>query len=358
MTQFARAAVFRGAGLPFEMCEFPLPRLQGTETLVEVVACTMCGSDLHSIHGRRAVPVPSILGHEILGRIAEFGPAAPRADAAGQPLKVGDRVTWAIVANCGECFYCRRDLPQKCDRQTKYGHEPLRPDRELTGGLASHCLLAAGTAMFHVPDNLFDEVVCPANCATATIGGALEAAGELADRSVLIMGAGMLGVTAAAWARSLGAKHVIVCDTDSERVAAVQAFGATHACLPGQAAQMVADCTAKYGSDVALELTGSPDAFETLLPLVRLGGRVILIGSVFPTRPVPILLEQLVRRCITVRGIHNYAPRHLQAALQFLASDQEYPFSDLVGEWHSLTELDKLVTGKMESGILRIGVRP
>ena len=75
------------------------------------------------------------------------------------------------------------------------------------------------------------------------------------------------------------------------------------------------------------------------------------------TRPVPLLLEQVVRRCITLRGIHNYAPRHLQAALTFLAS-QEYPFSDLVSEWHSLSELDQLVAAKPEPGILRIGVRP
>lgn len=358
MTQTARAAVFRGAGLPFEICEFPLPRLQGTEVLVEVIACTMCGSDLHSIHGRRAVPVPSILGHEILGRIAEFGPNSPRTDAAGQPLSVGDRVTWAIVASCGECFYCRHDLSQKCERQTKYGHEPLRPGRELTGGLATHCLLTHGTALFRVPDNLFDEVACPANCATATIGGALEAAGELAGTNVLIMGAGMLGVTAAAWSRSAGAKNVIVCDTSSERVEGVKAFGATHACLPGQAAQAVADQTAKYGVDVALELTGSPEAFETLLPLVRLGGRIVLIGSVFPTRPVPMLLEQIVRRCLTIRGLHNYAPRHLHAALGFLAAHLEYPFDKLVSGWHSLSELDRVVTAKSASNVLRIGLRP
>jgi putative phosphonate catabolism associated alcohol dehydrogenase len=353
----ARAAVFRGAGQPFELREFPLPEPQGREVLVEVVACTMCGSDLHSIHGRRAVPIPSILGHEILGRIAAFGPAAPKTDAAGRPLNIGDRVTWAIVANCGECFYCRHDLPQKCEKQTKYGHEPLRPGQELTGGLASHCLLAPGTAVFRVPDNLFDEVVSPANCATATIGGALEAAGDLAGRDVLIMGAGMLGVTATACARTAGARSVIVCDTSPERVEAAKVFGATHSCLPGQAAQCVAERTSKYGVDAALELTGSPEAFETLLPLVRLGGRVVLIGSVFPTRPVPMLLEQIVRRCLTIRGLHNYAPRHLEAALSFLAAT-EYPFDSLVSKWHPLTDLDRLVAADSPPGKLRIGIRP
>ena len=178
-----------------------LPAPEHSEVLVEVVACTFCGSDLHSLHGRRAVPVPTILGHEVLGKIAAFGPTAVRHDAAGEPMNVGDRVTWAIVASCGECFYCRRSLPQKCERQTKYGHEPLRPGRELTGGLADHCVLAPGTAIFRVPEQLPDATACPANCATATVAAALEAAGQVAGRSVLVMGCGMLGLTATAWAR-------------------------------------------------------------------------------------------------------------------------------------------------------------
>ena len=192
-------------GTPLELSEFPTPEPAGAEVLVEVIACTLCGSDLHTMSGRRIEPVPTVLGHEILGRIVAFGPAAARRDAAGQPLGLGDRVTWAIVASCGECFFCRRSLPQKCERRVKYGHEALAPRRDLTGGLAEHCVLAPGSAIFRVPDRLPDEAACPANCATATVAGAIEAAGDLAGRSVLIMGCGMLGVTASAWAASLGA---------------------------------------------------------------------------------------------------------------------------------------------------------
>ena len=106
-----------------------------------------------------------------------------------------------MIASCGECFYCRRSLTQKCERQTKYGHEPLRPGHELTGGLASHCVLGEGTALFLVPPELGDAAACPANCAGATVAAAIERAGLLEGKSVLILGAGMLGVTATAWAR-------------------------------------------------------------------------------------------------------------------------------------------------------------
>jgi putative phosphonate catabolism associated alcohol dehydrogenase len=352
------AVVFKGAGIPLEVREFPLPEPEGAEILVEVLACTLCGSDLHSLQGRRVVPMPTVLGHETLGRIAEFGPAAPRLDAAGRPLKAGDRVTWAIVASCGECFYCRRQLPQKCERQTKYGHESLSPRRELTGGLAAHCLLAPGSALFRVPEGLSDAAACPANCAGATVAAALEAAGSLDGMRVLVMGSGMLGVTSTAWARAMGAEQVIACDIDPARLALASTFGATHRASPAEVVGIVHDCTDGYGVDVAIELTGSPEAVESVIPLTRMGGSVILVGSVFPSRPVPISAEQLVRRCLTLRGIHNYAPRHLNSALEFLVSHLSLPFENLVTDWKPLMAIERVLAEPLPPDKLRIGIRP
>jgi alcohol dehydrogenase len=357
-TATATAAVFRGVGRPFDLVTWPLPRPRGTEVLVEVIACTLCGSDLHSIHGRRSVPIPTVLGHEILGRIVAFGPEAPRVDAADRPLGVGDRVTWAIVASCGACFYCRNDLPQKCEHAFKYGHEPLRPGRELSGGLADHCLLAPGTAIFRVPVELPDAVACPSSCATATVAAALEAAGPIAGRSVLVLGAGMLGVTATAWCRALGASEVIACDQDAGRLAAAVAFGATRAAPPARLAGIIAEATGGRGVDLALELTGAPEAIEGALPLLRTGGTLVLVGSVFPTRPVAIAPERIVRGCITVRGVHNYTPRHLRAGLEFLAAHPEYPFGTLVDSWRPLDALDAVVASALPPGALRAGIRP
>ncbi len=358
MTRTTTAAVFHGAGTPVEIRDFAVPALLAGEILVEVLACTLCGSDLHSLQGRRAVPVPTILGHEVLGRIADFGPSAPRVDASGRPLSVGDRVTWAIVASCGECFYCRRLLPQKCERQTKYGHEPLRPGRELTGGLAGHCVLAPGTAVFLVPPGLSDATACPANCAGATVAAALEAAGPLGGTCVLVMGSGMLGVTATAWARELGAEAVIACDIAPARLALAASFGATHLATPEEVAGAALECTAGHGVDAAFEMTGSPEAFEALIPLTRMGGSVILVGSVFPSRSVPISAEQLVRRCLTLRGIHNYAPAHLRLALGFLESNPQLPFDALVTSWEPLTALARALSTPLAPEKLRLGIRP
>ena len=79
------ALVFHGAGTALEVREFPLPACAARRSSWRCVACTLCGSDLHSLEGRRAVPVPTILGHEVLGLIAEFGPGAPGATRRGNP---------------------------------------------------------------------------------------------------------------------------------------------------------------------------------------------------------------------------------------------------------------------------------
>src|ERR1700677_4356849 len=123
MLQQALASIFEGPGRPLQTRLVPLPALGDGEMLVHIGLTTICGSDLHSFDGRREVPVPTILGHEILGTIVDIGPRTPQVDAAGQPLAVGDRVTWSLVISCGGCYYCQHELPEKCAHVVKYGHE-------------------------------------------------------------------------------------------------------------------------------------------------------------------------------------------------------------------------------------------
>lgn len=358
MSHQARAAVFTAPDRQLQFRQFPVPQPQGDEVLVRVVACTLCGSDLHTYLGRRVVPVPTILGHEILGRIAAFGPTARRYDAAGRALSVGDRVTWSLVASCGDCFYCRRRLPQKCERMVKYGHEPLTPGRELTGGLAEYCLLAPGTALLQLSDALSDEAACPANCATATAAAALGAHGDLRQQRVLVVGAGMLGLAAAAMARHRGAAEVVCVDVDAARLARAEAFGATRLAGPADVESAVRAATEGRGVDVALELSGAPEGFETALAQLRLGGTLLAVGAVFPSRPVPLAVEQVVRRNLTLRGIHNYAPDDLRAAVEFLSQAAQYPFASLVAQWLPLGAAAEAFRLARQPGVLRVGVRP
>lgn len=353
-----RAAVFSAPGQPLELRRFDTPTPAVGETLVRVTHATICGSDLHSFSGRRQVATPTILGHEIVGRIEALG-SSDIVDLRGQPLGEGDRVVWSVVASCGQCFFCQRDLPQKCQRAVKYGHEALVVGGELRGGLAERCLLARGTSIARVPDALSDEIACPASCATASVAASCEAAGPLRERSVLVVGAGLLGLTACAMAAAAGAERVFVCDPDATRLAQARRFAATDVCRPEQLSATVSSLTHQRGVDCVLEMSGSPRAIATALDSARIGGTIVLMGSVFPQPPEPVAAERLVRQHLTLRGVHNYAPRHLLAALEFLASQPAERFAEVTSQWFSLEEANAAFeAAAAKDRPLRVGVRP
>lgn len=358
MNKLSLAAVFDGTPGRVELKEIPIPVPRSGEILVRVESCTLCGSDLHSIEGRRKVPVPTILGHEIIGHIVAFGDNAPRLDADDRPLDPGTRIVWSIVASCGDCFYCKHGLTQKCQRSVKYGHEAFRPGYELLGGLAEYCLLTPGTTIVALNEELPAEVINPCSCATATVCAAFEQSGDLSGQLVCITGAGMLGQTATALAKARGAASVVVVDPDEYRRDQALRFGATHCVAPDQMLPLVRELTDGRGADFAVELSGSPNAFEAVWPTLRLGAQFALVGAVFPVPAVPLLMEQLVRRNITLRGVHNYQGQHLLEAVRFLESQPSLPFREMVSLWFPLSQIDDAIAAAKQPSHLRVGVRP
>lgn len=353
-----RAAVFTSPGKGLVTRRIASRAPGPGEVRVRVSCCTVCGSDLHTYLGHRRTPTPTVLGHEILGVVESIGPGGAR-DFEGREIQPGHRVTWSIAASCGDCFFCRHDLSQKCQRLFKYGHERLDTDHPLSGGLAEHCLLAAGTTIVRLPDHLPDEVACPANCATATIAAALRLGAVNAGDTVLIMGAGALGLTAAAMVRTFGAAHVIGCDVQPRRLAMMRRFGATDAVTPDQLAATVATATHARGVDLALDVSGAISAMAAVIPLLRIGGRFVLVGAVFATADLVINPEMLVRRMLTILGLHNYAPRDLHAAVRFLAAHhRDYPFAELVEGLWPLDEATTAFDHAISNHSLRVGVRP
>ena len=351
--------VFHGPGEPLEFRAVRVPVLEPGEALVRITWCTLCGSDLHTYQGRRSTPTPTILGHEILGRIEHLGPGDPLRDIAGHVLEPGDRVTWTIAASCGECFYCTHGLPQKCKQLFKYGHERITDERILSGGLAEYCRLARGTGVLRLPDAVPDAVACPVNCATATVAAALRVGGGCDGDTVLVQGAGMLGLTACAMARANGACHVIACDVDSKRLDLARRFGATECVTPDAVEDAVGKTTAGRGVDLALELSGAPEAMVAGLDLLRIGGRYVLVGAVFPGPDLAVSPERVIRRLLSVHGIHNYTPGDLADAVDFLAHHHaEYPFEELVSEIFPLSEVASAFDRALETRALRIAVRP
>jgi putative phosphonate catabolism associated alcohol dehydrogenase len=356
-----RALLFYGAGRPMELVRFSDPSPRGGELLVRVTCCTLCRSDLHTHAGRRSEPTPTVLGHEIVGRIEAFGPEASRSDARGLPAYVGNRVSWAVAVGCGNCFFCAEDLPQKCQRLYKYGHVQATREQPWGGGLADIVVLKPGTAWFQLTDQVSDRVAAPANCATATVAAMLRHAGSVARRHVLVLGAGVLGVTACAMARAAGAHAVMASDPEPACLERATAFGATHtfSAGPNEQAARVAEATHGRGADVVLELTGVAASVTAGLSLVRTGGVLILAGTVAPVGNVGFDPESVVRRMLTIRGVHNYHPRDLDSALAFLAGPgRGLPFESLVAGEYPLEQAEQALAKAHGHAGVRIAVVP
>lgn len=361
----ATAMVWPGDGHAHEAVAVPGVRLAPGDVLVEVELATVCGSDIHTVLGDRQAPAPLVLGHEQVGRVIALGRGGAKT-TDGHRVSLGERVVWSVAVPCGRCVRCRRGLPQKCLSLQKYGHERMRRGWELSGGFATHTHILDGTPLVPVPEDIPAEVLAPASCATATVAAALEAAGEIVPLDgalVLIAGAGMLGLTAAAMAVEAGAR-VVVSDLLPERRDAALAFGASGVADPHAAAGSptgLAAVLAKVGGrapapTIALELSGNPAAVRSLLGAIDVGGVLVLVGSVSPGPELGIVPEQLVRRLLTIRGVHNYAPRHLEQAVRFLVQSwRSYPFAEQVGETFALDEVDRALAVTTHP---RVGVRP
>ena len=170
MMSTCKASVLEKLKAPLVMREFPLPsRLEPGAVLVRTEMAGICGTDVHLWKGELPIALPVILGHETAGKVEQLGEALER-DWSGQPLQVGDRVTWNSTTSCGSCFYCaEKREPTRCPQRRAYGIG-YRCDQppHLLGGYAEFHYLRPGTNIFKLPEDVPTEAVIGAGCALIT----------------------------------------------------------------------------------------------------------------------------------------------------------------------------------------------
>ena len=356
MSERTSALVWHGTDAGFTLAEQPLPRLAGGEVVVRVRMATVCGSDLHTILGHRSTPVPTVLGHEVVGDVVTTG-GEVRAHT-GEVLAPGDRVTWTIGTACGDCARCRRGVPQKCVAVRKYGHEEMTGSWSLNGGFATHCHLLAGTGIVRVPESMPDEVATPANCAAATVVCAARRARLAAGDVVVVLGCGMLGLTAVAYAKDLGASRVVACDVDERRREAAVDFGADAVCSPDDLTAVVKEMSEGCGANVVFEVSGNAAAVQSAFGLIDIDGRIALVGSVSPSPDVHFEPSTFVRNLSTVVGSHNYGVADLDEAVDFLArSGNQALFAELVPVGYPLAEYERAIADAKAHTAPRVAIR-
>jgi alcohol dehydrogenase len=360
----ARAAVYDAPKTPFVIKEYPLRAAGAGEVLVRICMSTICRSDIHSYEGRRPNPCPGILGHEIVGIVEEIG-AGIETDMRGEPVGVGDRVTWTEFFFCGRCYYCEvLGMPQKCVHVRKYGHDLVDRDPHFLGGFAEYCYIVPSTGILKLPQALSDEEATPLNCGVATMISVTQTAAIDVGEIVVVQGLGLLGLYGCAMAKARGARRVIGLDVVPDRLEAAKEFGAdqTFNVSDMSEKQLVSAVRAQSppdGADVVIEVCGVADVIPAGLQMLRTGGRYALGGIVNPNSEVAIDANMLVKRCITMRGIHNYHPRHLVQALDFVMTNRaRFPFKDIVDSKFTLDQIGIAFKQAAQRSVLRAAIVP
>jgi alcohol dehydrogenase len=303
-----RALVYHGPGnKAWE--EVPKPRLEAdTDAIVRVDAVTICGTDLHILKGDvPEVTDGRILGHEAVGTVEEVGSAV-------RNVRPGDKVLVSCITSCGACRFCREGRYGQC-----LGGGGWILGHLIDGTQAEYVRVPFADHSTHkAPPGISDEAllmmadILPTSFEVGILNGEV-APGD----TVVIVGAGPIGLAAIMAARLYSPSHVVAVDLADSRLEAAKQFGADVIINNGSedVAAVVRELTDGLGADVAIEAVGVPDSFELCAALVRPGGRVANIG-VHGT-PATLHLEQLWIRDVTITTglVDTYStPRLLRLA--------------------------------------------
>ena len=356
----SRAIVFKKANQTMETVTIVVPDLKVGEVLVKNEYVTLCKSDINTFCGKRNEKTPTILGHEIVGRIHSLSDQDSITDARGITLNIGDRITWAIFASGPEKKKKKRGIPQKASDLFKYGHEEITQTSHLHGGLADYIILRANTPVIKINESVPVPVAALINCSVATIAGALRLAGELKDKRVLVAGTGMLGVVACAMAKSQGASSVFATDLDQKRTDTALCFGADQSGVISDdlASKLINIYGSKDPFDIIIELSGQPDTMEHTLELLATGGTAVWVGATYPARNTCISAEKLIRKIHTIKGLHNYNLQDFVNAVRFIEENHEkYPFLSLIYDGFNLAETNEAFSFASDKNPFRVGIK-
>lgn len=361
-----RAAVFRKPSSPLTVETLDLEEPLAGEVLVKLRAVGVCHSDWHLVSGATLHPAPAVVGHEGAGVVTAVGPKVDR-------VKLGDHISLNWAPSCGECFYCKNDRPSLCSKflgpiwagTMMDGTTRLSKDGERVyhfSALACFSEFAVVPQECCVPldADVPWNVAALIGCAVTTgVGAVLNTAQVRKGTTVVVVGAGGVGLSIIMGAHYAGARNVIAIDLIEAKRSVAISCGATHfISVDAEVSDQVRALTEGRGADYVFEAAGVPSIQEKCLDLARPGGTVILAGitPVGSTTNLPGAI--ITRKELTIKGSYYgtadtardfplYAELFLQGKL---------PIDRLVSKEYSLEQINEayadMLSGTVARGIV------
>ena len=274
------------------MLDTDKPAMGHNDLLIKIRKTAICGTDMHIYQwddwAQKTIPVPMVVGHEYVGEVVDMGQEV-------QGFKVGDRVSGEGHITCGHCRNCRAGRRHLC-RNT----EGVGVNR--AGAFAEYLVIPAFNA-FKIPDNISDDLAS----IFGPFGNAVHTAlsFDLVGEDVLITGAGPIGIMAAAVARHVGARHVVITDVNPYRLKLAEQMGVSRAVNVAEESlkDVMNGLGMTEGFDIGLEMSGVPAAFRDMLNNMNNGGKVAMLG--IPPQDVAIDWNQVIFKGLVIKGIYG-----------------------------------------------------
>jgi len=279
--QLIKAAICHDFGKPLAIEDIYIDEPRKQEVKVKISACAICHSDILYMDGAWGGILPTVFGHEGAGIVASCGPDVTS-------VKQGDAVIVSLLRSCGQCFYCDHKHFNLCEGNFETD-EPNRL-KTLTGKTVQRGLRTGGFAQYAViHESQVAKIPNAMNLSSAALlacgvitgyGSVANVASIQAGDHVSVVGVGGVGINCVQAAKILGAKSVIAIDTNPDRLAVAEKFGATHTITAQNSdlTETVRSITDNRGCDYAFIATGHPAAADNAFQLIRKGGAVVLAG--------------------------------------------------------------------------------
>jgi threonine dehydrogenase-like Zn-dependent dehydrogenase len=307
-----------------EIWDVPVAEAKAGEVLLRVEIGGVCGSDLHIVSGSAGtMPFPIILGHEGIGRIEQLGAGIDR-DYAGMPVKPGDLVYWVPYAPCHRCYTCTVREETPCENSQFFEHA----ERPNWGSYAEYTWLPNGMPFFRIPDHGLPDAIAALGCALPTMLRGLDRSGPIrCGETVVVQGAGPVGLAAVLVAAQSGARDVIVIDKSPRRLEAAVTLGATGTVSlewdASERRRAIYDVTGPNGPDLVVEAAGYLPAFPEGIDLMGPHGRYLIMGLWGAIGAQPFSPRDLTIKNASLHGSFFPKPKHYHQAMQIAVDCQD-----------------------------------
>lgn len=274
------------------MTDIDKPEPGVNELLLKIKRTAICGTDMHIYHwddwSQKTIPVPMVTGHEFIAEVVGLG-------AGVKNFKLKDRVSGEGHITCGHCRNCRAGRRHYCANTEGIGVN-------ISGAFCEYMVFPAENA-FKIPDDIDDRLAAIFDPFGNAVHTTLSF--DLTGEDVLITGAGPIGIMAAAIARHVGARHVVVTDINDYRLNMAKKMGASQ--VVNVAKQSLPDTMEALGMtegfDVGLEMSGVPSAFSAMLDNMIHGGKIAMLG--IPPNDMAIDWNQVIFKSLTIKGVYG-----------------------------------------------------